>query len=268
MPRPGAVARPLESVVGRGGGLPRLARLGKREGKVCTSYESNPKDRFDVFSLFPMPNFDYKQEIYKDYSAPIFRRIDGEYSTDPATFGIVPRKFIPENVKVFDTMNARSETVGRKDSFRTAWNKLQLALIPCLRFYEPDYETGKAVRWRIGMADGSPLAIAGLWREWQNRADGSTSTSFTMLTVNADEHPLMKRFHKPGAEKRSVVIIRPTEYEDWLSCKSTDEARSFLQLYPANEMHAEPFPLPPRTAKPKATPNDRAQASLLADDGG
>jgi hypothetical protein len=34
-------------------------------------------------------------------------------------------------------------------------------------------------------------------------------------------------------------------------------------------MHAEPYPLPPRSAKPKATPNlDLAQASLLADDGG
>jgi putative SOS response-associated peptidase YedK len=141
--------------------------------------------------------------------------------------------------------------------------------LPCRRFYEPDYETGKAVRWRIGMADESPLAIAGLWRAWKDPADGSTSLSMTMLTVNADDHPLMKRFHRPGAEKRSVVIIAPTEYENWLSCKSTDEARSFLQLYPADAMHAEPFLLPPRTTKTKATPKtDLAQASLLADDGG
>ena len=236
---------------------------------MCTSYESNPKDAFDVFSLFPVPNFDYKPEIYKDYAAPIFRRVDGEYLTSAATFGMVPRKFIPQGVKALDTMNARSESVGQKASFRTAWTKLQLALIPCRRFYEPDYETGKAVRWRIGMADGAPLAIAGLLCAWKDPADGSTSLSMTMLTVNADDHPLMKRFHRPGAEKRSVVIIPSTEYEDWLSCKSTDEARSFLQLYPADAMHAEPFPLPPRTAKPKATPNvDLAQASLLADDGG
>ncbi|SAL78941.1 SOS response-associated peptidase [Caballeronia telluris] len=87
---------------------------------MCTSYESNPKDRFDVFSLFPVPNFHYKPEIYKDYAAPIFRRIDGEYSTDAATFGIVPRKFIRQRVKAFDTMNARSESVGQKTSFRTA----------------------------------------------------------------------------------------------------------------------------------------------------
>jgi hypothetical protein len=75
------------------------------------------------------------------------------------------------------------------------------------------------------------------------------------------EHPLMRRFHKPGDEKLSVVIIRPGAYEDWLSCRSTDEARSFLQLYPADEMHAEPFPLPPRASKTKST--DEGQESLL-----
>ena len=94
---------------------------------MCTSYESNPKDRFDVFSLFPVPNFDYKPEIYKDYAAPIFRRINGDYSTDAATFRTVPRKFIPHGVKAFDTMNARSESVEQKTSFRSAWNLLQLA---------------------------------------------------------------------------------------------------------------------------------------------
>lgn len=39
--------------------------------------------------------------------------------------------------------------------------------------------------------------------------------------------------------------------DDWLSCRSTDEARSFLQLYPAEEMHAEAFPPPPRTPRAK-----------------
>jgi len=67
-----------------------------------------------------------------------------------------------------------------------------------------------------------------------------------MLTVNANDHSLMKRFHKPEDEKRSVVIVPPAEYEDWLACRSTDEARSFLNLFPADEMAAEAYPLPPR----------------------
>jgi hypothetical protein len=71
----------------------------------------------------------------------------------------------------------------------------------------------------------------------------------------------MKRFHKPGDEKRSVVIVPSTEYGDWLSCGSTDEARSFLQLYPVEAMHAEPFPLPPR--KPKVQVDKGPEQSSL-----
>jgi len=173
---------------------------------------------------------------------------------------MVLRKRIPPHVRPYDTMNARAETIGEKRSFSGAWNRLQLCLIPCRSFFEPNYETGKAVRWRIRVAGNQPTAIAGLWRAWDEQ-DGGTSFSFTMLTVNADDHPLMRRFHKPGDEKRSVVIIRPDAYEDWLSCRSTDAARSFLQLYPADEMDAEAFPLSPRTPKLKLA--GEGQQSLL-----
>jgi putative SOS response-associated peptidase YedK len=217
---------------------------------MCTSYKVGDVEVFDAFSDFPLPLFDFKPEIYKDYAAPIFRRVADGLSTDRATFGIVPRKHIPPGVKVFDTMNARAETIGEKRSFSGAWKKQQLCLIPCQSFYEPNYETGKPVRWRIGMASGAPLVIAGLWREWEEPEGGKT-LSFTMLTLNANEHPLMNRFHKPGDEKRSVVIVPPAAYEDWLSCRNTDEARSFLNLYPPEEMGAEPFPLPPRAPKVK-----------------
>ncbi|NML34971.1 SOS response-associated peptidase [Paraburkholderia antibiotica] len=219
---------------------------------MCTDYEPAQPDLFEAFTDFPVPQFEYPRETYKDYVAPILRMTAGERSTDPATFGMVPRKHIPPGVKVFDTMNARAETIGEKRSFSGAWKKLQLCLIPCSRFYEPNYETGKPVRWRIGMANGRPLAIAGLWRAWDD-PEGPT-LSFTMLTVNADSHPLMKRFHRPGAEKRSVVIVRPEDYGDWLCSRSTDEARSFLNLYPAEEMKAEAYPLPPR--KPKGGDSD------------
>jgi putative SOS response-associated peptidase YedK len=231
---------------------------------MCTSYESNRRERSDAFSQFAPPNFEYKREIYKDYLAPIFRRAKEGFSTDAASYGIVPRKHIPPGVKPFDTMNARSETVGEKRSFSGAWRRQQLCLIPCETFFEPNYESGKPVRWKIGMASGEPFAIAGLWREWAD-VDGTPELSFTMLTVNSDAHPLMNRFHKPGEEKRSVVIVRPGEYEAWLTCRSTDEAWSFLQLFPAEEMRAQAFPLPPREPKPKAKPKplDDGQQSLL-----
>jgi len=227
---------------------------------VCTSYETNEYRKFEAFTVFSRPNFAFGPEIYKDYPGAIVRRSADGWSTDLATFGMVPREQIPPHIKPYDTMNARAETIGEKRSFSSAWKNLQLCLIPCGAFFEPNYELGKAVRWRIRLADEQPTAIAGLWRAWEE-PNGEPSFSFTMLTVNADSHPLMRRFHKPDAEKRSVVIIRPNEYEDWLSCRSTDEARSFLQLYSADEMDAESFPLPPRAARKK--PGEEAQQSLL-----
>jgi putative SOS response-associated peptidase YedK len=221
---------------------------------MCTNYEPAQRELFEAFTDFPVPDFDYPRETYKDYVAPILRMSDGARSTDPATFGLVPYKHIPPHIKKFDTMNARSETIGEKRSFSGAWKKLQLCLIPCASFYEPNWETGKAVRWRIGVDGGRPFAIAGLWRAWEDPE--GPSLSFTMLTVNADQHPLMKRFHRSGAEKRSVVILRPEEYDNWLSVRSTDEARSFLNLFPAEEMAAKPWPLPPRKSASKPDVNN------------
>jgi putative SOS response-associated peptidase YedK len=66
---------------------------------------------------------------------------------------------------------------------------------------------GKAVRWRIRVAGNEPTTIAGLWPAWEE-PDGDESLSFTMLTVNAYEHPLVRRFHKPSDEKRSSYLAK------------------------------------------------------------
>ncbi|RQM47114.1 hypothetical protein EHZ19_15785 [Paraburkholderia bannensis] len=222
---------------------------------MCTNYAAARRDRiFRHFGVEP-PESPWRDEVYKDYPAPIIRRAEAGQQADVATFGMVPRKHIPPGVRVFDTMNARVESVGDKRSFSGAWKRQQLCLVPCEAFYEPNYESGKAVRWRINMASGEPFAIAGLWREW-DEGEAGTALSFTMLTVNSNEHALMQRFHKPGDEKRSVVIVRPTDYESWLGSRSMDEARSFLNLFPAELMHAEPCPAPPRAPKNSATAPD------------
>jgi putative SOS response-associated peptidase YedK len=37
-----------------------------------------------------------------------------------------------------------------------------------------------------------------------------------MLTVNAAEHPLMRKFHRPEDEKRMVVALEEADFEAWL----------------------------------------------------
>ncbi|RQZ18383.1 DUF159 family protein [Burkholderia sp. Bp9031] len=88
------------------------------------------------------------------------------------------------------------------------------------------------------MARAECLVVTGIWRTLQ-RPDGTEQHTMAMITVNGDEHPIMKHMHRPGDEKRSVVILRPEDWEEWLTTPNVEAARAMLQLYPADEMSAE-----------------------------
>jgi hypothetical protein len=42
-----------------------------------------------------------------------------------------------------------------------------------------------------------------------------------MLTINADDHALMRNFHKPDDEKLMVVILEEEDYDAWLTVFSS-----------------------------------------------
>lgn len=84
------------------------------------------------------------------------------------------------------------------------------------------------------------MGIAGLW-ERRLKDDGLPSWSMTMLTINADNDPVFKRFHKPEDEKRSVVILPDDAWGDWLRCKSVGEAGAMLTSS-GLALNAEPDP--------------------------
>jgi putative SOS response-associated peptidase YedK len=96
-------------------------------------------------------------------------------------------------------------------------------------FFEPCYESGKAVRHQIGLSSGAAFAVAGLWRHWQ--IDGQQRHAFTQITINADTHPVMRRMHKPDDEKRSLVLIPESQYDAWLDCKRPHHAMQFLRHF-------------------------------------
>jgi len=223
---------------------------------MCVNYHPPTSEQFGTLGAFTDLPRDWRwpEETWKDYAAPILRAgPDGRPAACLASYGMVPRRRIPPDIKPFDTMNARFETLGERRSFAPAWRRLQLCAVPMAWFYEPCYETGRAVRHAIGMADESLFFVAGLWRDWAED-DGSVSSSFTQITINADEHPLMRRMHKPGDEKRSLVILPREEVGDWLRCTDTGVARSFLRHYPAADMRDWPAPAQSRKPAP-ASPN-------------
>lgn len=159
-----------------------------------------------------------------------------------ARFGLVPSWAKDEKISRH-TYNARSETASQKPSYRTPWRHRQYGLVVVDNFYEPSYESGRAVRWKIALASGDPFGIACLWDRWRNPATGELVVSFSMLTVNADKHPVMSQFHKPGDEKRTPVIITPDQYGALLSADPA-EAVEMLSWAHMPELTALPAPIP------------------------
>lgn len=180
-----------------------------------------------------------KDTLYPGYLGPFIRKHEFADVGDEAvpfrelmvgSFGMIPH-WSKDNKIARRTYNARSETVHEKPSFRDAWQLARHCIIPADCIFEPDWSTGKAVFTRIERADGKPMGIAGIWTGWK-QPDGEILRSFTMLTVNADDHAFMRKFHKPEDEKRMIVILPEEQYEAWLSA-SPEESRPFLRQYPA-----------------------------------
>ncbi len=219
---------------------------------MCVNFQTvTPQKLKEVFKA-PLPEgSDWKSEIWQDYAAPI---IVGDEQGRHALLGLysmIPKKQIPAGAKRYSTMNARAETIATLRSYAKPWRDGQLCLVPMMAYFEPNYESGQAQRWRIAMADDAPFAVAGLFRSWAE-PDGVTSYSFTQITINADSHPVMKRFHKPDDEKRSLVVVPPERYDDWLTCRNPELAHSFLIPCPPDMFRVQEAPKGPAKAAAKS----------------
>jgi putative SOS response-associated peptidase YedK len=213
---------------------------------MCSHYQSVKDPIQYKQALGVAPPQGTKLDVWPCYPGSLVRRHPHAGEGDEAVpaheallglFGLVPH-WAKDGKIGRQTYNARSETVHEKPSFRDAWAKAQHCIVPAAAIYEPDWRSGKAQGTRIERADGKPLGIAGLWASWRGPT-GELVHSFTMLTLNADTHPLMRQFHRPADEKRMVAILPEAHYADWLSAPA-QHSRDLLQLYPAQLLEASP----------------------------
>lgn len=160
-------------------------------------------------------------------------------------WGLIPW-FAKEPKLKYPTNNARSEEMADKASYKLPWARGQRCIIPAADFDEPNWESGKNVWWRFRRADGHPWGLAGLWNTWTDKATGEVHESYTMLTINADAHPLMSRMHKPDPklgpdqqDKRSVIPIELSDVDTWLAGTQA-EAAALLRLAPVEIFEAGP----------------------------
>ena len=195
---------------------------------MCTNFTPTRQTEWAAQALGVSWPQGHPEEVFPGQLAPIVLRSHRQerLAAGLARFGLIPT-WAKDLGQGRHTYNARSETAAAKPSFRHAWQSRQYALLVVDRFYEPCYDTGRAVRWSIAAGNGTPLG------------------SFAMLTVNANAHPVMNRFHKPGEEKRSPVLLPRDQWQHWLSA-TPEQALLMMDAHQAPPLRVQADPLPAR----------------------
>jgi len=145
-------------------------------------------------------------------------------------WGLIPSW--SKDMKIGSTLiNARSESVEEKPSFRTAFKKRR-CLILVDGFYEWKALADKnKTPMFIHMKDQQVFAFAGLWEIW-NSPEGDEIRTCSILTTDAN--PFMATIHH-----RMPVILPPSEYETWLTDdQSPGILRGLLTQYDPDSMTA------------------------------
>lgn len=134
------------------------------------------------------------------------------------------------------TINARSETIYEKPSFRSAAKAEKRCLIPVTGFYEWHALKGEKFPFYITMTDQKITSIAGLWDEWADPETGELIKTYTLLTEEAN--PLLAAIH--NTKERMPCLLTQEAEQIWLNRELTeiDALKLLANQYPASRMHS------------------------------
>lgn len=154
-------------------------------------------------------------------------------------WGLIPRWVkTPEDATDIRTrtINARSETIYDKPSFRSAAQSGKRCLIPVTGFYEWHTAGSKKFPFYISTTNQKIVSIAGLWDEWPDPETGEFVQTYTLLTTDAN--PLLAAIH--NTKKRMPCVLTPDAEQAWLhnDLSEADALALLEKQYPASQMHS------------------------------
>jgi putative SOS response-associated peptidase YedK len=202
------------------------------EAKMCGRFVGF-RPLKDLMNYFPIDvaNIEVTQNFNVAPTQEILAIVhhDGQNHLEKLNWGLVP--FWAKDTSLGSKMiNARSETVATKPSFRNAFKKRR-CLILADGFYEWAGKTGQKQPMFITLSDGNPFAFAGLWEIWDDKGkENPPYRSCTILTREASES--MKSIHH-----RMPVILKPAAFDAWLNPDNQDA--NLLQEMIENQIHTE-----------------------------
>ena len=172
-----------------------------------------------------------RYNIAPTQQAPVLRLgPDGARALDLCRWGLIPswaRAKRPSRPLI----NARSETVDQKPSFRSAFAQRR-CLVPADGFYEWRKVGTRKAPYHIGLRGRAPFAFAGLWESFRESPDAPPLETFTILTTTPND--LVAPIHD-----RMPVILAEEFYGAWLAPDSSPSSLgALLRPYPADAMEA------------------------------
>jgi putative SOS response-associated peptidase YedK len=163
------------------------------------------------------------------------------YKLDYLRWGLIPHWIKEANPKL-RPINATAERVATAPMFRAAYAKRR-CIVPVDNFFEWKAIKGRTAKqpYAIGMRDGAPFGIAGIWESWKQPGTGELVRTFCVITTTANE--LLAEIHN-----RMPVILPREAYARWLANIEPDP-RDLLVPFPAAEMRM--WPISTRVNKPE-----------------
>lgn len=201
-------------------GASRAPYHGLTKGNVmCSRFTitSHPEAIRDYFHYRNKEEFPPRYNIAPSQPVPIVRASEsGARELTLVRWGLIP-SWVKDPGEFSMIVNARSETVREKPSFRNAI-KHRRCLVPADGFYEWQGARGQKRPYFIKPQGGGPIAFAGIWEDWMG-ADGSEMRSMAILTTESDE--VVGKVHN-----RMPVVVDEENFDDWLDCMNVraDEA--------------------------------------------
>lgn len=196
---------------------------------MCGRYElhTHPAALALAFGLAAPPRALPRYNIAPMQEVPVVRRSPAgvrEWMT--VRWGLVPR-WAKDPTIGSRMINARSETLAEKPSFRTAFRHHR-CLVPADGFYEWRLNAaGHKQPIHIGMKTGAPFAFAGLMERWLS-PEGDVLDTCTIVTTQANA--LLATMHD-----RMPAIVAAEQYDRWLDTASGD-VNDLFTPYPAEAM--------------------------------
>ena len=195
----------------------------------------------DLGAVFDEPGAYHPYFHVSGFNHPILPFVTNERPDviDHLQWGLIPHwvKNVDDAAEIADkTLNARSDTMFEKPSFRDA-AKGRRGLLPVSGFVEWRHEDSVKQPYLITHRDATLFTLGCLWSTWTNKDTGEMHRSFSIITTDANK--LLSYVH--NSKLRMPVVIEPEERQQWLSTTERSEVERLVRPLQDGLLQARPI---------------------------